>query len=84
MGGAVYTPFTGSGQNKNFVKREDEIIEHSCYLILLLLRMNGIVELKTLYEHIDNTIGGATANHGGHINIFKIDDIHGGVSTRSL
>jgi hypothetical protein len=24
MGGAVYTPFTGSGQNKNFVKRKDE------------------------------------------------------------
>jgi hypothetical protein len=24
VGGAVYTPFTGSGQNKNFVEREDE------------------------------------------------------------
>jgi len=23
-GGAVYTPFTGSGQNKSFVEREDE------------------------------------------------------------
>jgi len=35
-----------------------------------------IVELKTLYEHIDNTIGEATSNRAGHINIFKIDDIH--------
>ncbi|MDP9078914.1 MAG: helix-turn-helix transcriptional regulator [Bacteroidota bacterium] len=38
--------------------------------------MAGIVELKTLYEHIDNTTRDATSNRAGHINIFKIDDIH--------
>jgi hypothetical protein len=38
--------------------------------------MAKIVELKTLYEHIDNTIGEETSNHAGHFNIFKIDDLH--------
>ncbi len=43
---------------------------------LLLLIIAKIAEFKTLYEHIENTIGEATSNHAGHINIFKTDDIY--------
>jgi len=45
-------------------------------MILVLIPIAEIIELKTLYEQIDNNTGEATTNGTGGINIFKIDDIH--------